>query len=320
MVIKKVLVSKYFTKEAFLQIKAELQGYSVEQVSRWESDSSATALIIRSKDLVSKDLLSKFPLVKIIVSATSGFDHFDLKLLKNHPNLTTCYSPNANISAASELTIFHILNFLKQGAALLNDKPLDRSSNILGSELSKKKVLIIGLGRIGSQVSKILNSFECEVLAYDPYAKQPSFTNAGAKKIELEEGLRAADIISLHCPLTKLTRSILNESAFSMIKKQGLVVNCARGSLICTDALIKALKAGSIGGACLDVFDQEPLSSSSPLLNFENVITTPHIGGYTAEAQKKSALEAAQQVKKWFEADVPVLSLVPPDVAWKKDL
>ncbi len=321
--IKKILISKYFTKEAFLNINTELKDYSVKQVKQWEPDIEAEALIIRSKDFINADFLSKFPKLKIVVSATSGFDHFDLDSIQNTP-LKFCYSPSANVNAAAELSLFHILSFLKKGHALLDSKNskknLHRSPEILGAELSQKKVLIVGLGRIGSLVSRSLHTLGCEVFAYDPYILDQDFLNSNATKVSLGEGLKNADIISLHCPLTRLTKHIIDEAALSETKNSCLIVNCARGPLIDEAALIRALEHKQVLGACLDVFEKEPLLEQSPLLKFENVITSPHIGGYTTEAQKKSALEAAQQVKKWFEEGEPVLSLIPPEVAWKNDL
>lgn len=317
--IKKVLISKYFTINAFEKIKEALTAYHVEQVSKWQKDESADAVIIRSKDLVHSKFLTLYPNVKIVVSATSGFDHFDFKTLKES-NIKACYSPNANVNSATEITLFHILNFFKKGQNLLSKKPTQRTREVLGSELTNKKIVIIGLGRIGTLVSKTLNILGCKIFAYDPYINPQAFINAGASSVTLDEAFQKADVISLHCPLTKLTKGLINETNLSKLKPNTLLVNCARGELINSEALIKALESGKLMGACLDVFDREPLSSSSPLLKLGNVITTPHIGSYTTEAQEKSALEAAQQVRNWFEVDPPVLSSIPPDVAWKNDL
>ncbi len=253
------------------------------------------------------------------MSATSGFDHFHLKDLE-HSSVTPCYSPNANINSATEITLFHILNFFKKGPVLLNQKPTKRTTQILGEEVSSKTVGIIGLGRIGSLVATTLNSLGGEVLAFDPYIDESAFKKAFAKSVSLDQLLEQSDIISLHCPLTKLTKNIICKETLLKMKPSSLLVNCARGELINSTALLAALQKQEISGACLDVFENEPLSEDSPLLKLENVITTPHIGGYTAQAQEKSALEAAQQVKNWFEVETPVLSSVPPDAAWKKDL
>ncbi len=203
---------------------------------------------------------------------------------------------------------------------LLSQKPTDRAPQILGEEVGSKTIGIIGLGRIGSLVSKTLSTLGCEVLAYDPYITDTDFKAALAKSVSLDVLLAESDIVSLHCPLTSLTNDLINHETLSKMHSNSLLINCARGQLVKTDALLEALSKNVISGACLDVFENEPLSEASPLRKLENVITTPHIGGYTAQAQEKSALEAAQQVKNWFEVDTPVLSLVPPNAAWKKDL
>ncbi len=293
--------------------------YQVQQATDWAPDDTVKALIVKSKDLINKRFLSSYPKAEIIVSATSGFDHFNFKELKNS-KVKFCYSPNANVNSATEVTLFHILNFFKKGRILLKQNLTKRSHEVLGEDLGSKVVGIIGLGRIGSKVSKTLNCFGCKVLAFDPYLKKEAFIKAGAQPTDLTYLLKNANVISLHCPLTKATRNIINLSTLSKINPKALLVNCARGGLVSTTALFEALNKNKIQGACLDVFENKPLPGDSSLFALENVIVTPHIGGYTVEAQEKSALEAAQQVRNWFEVNTPVLSLVPPDVAWKKDL
>lgn len=310
-----ILVSDHFTEKAFSKIENLLSDYNVKRMS--ENSNDVKALIIRSKDSISLDTLDKYPNLEIVASATSGFDHIDFKSLKKS-GVKLCYSPNANIDSASELTVFHILNFLKKGRALLTDSPLSRSNELLGEELSAKKVSIIGLGRIGSKVAAILKAFGCEVSAYDPYINPGDFK--GVKSISFDEALSSADIVSLHCPLTHVTKNMINKESLSLIKPSSILINCARGELVNEADLIESLKSQKIAGACLDVFEKEPLSEASPLLKLNNTLTTPHIGGFTAQAHEKSALEAAQQVKKWFELGSPVLSSIPPDVAWSEDL
>jgi len=191
---------------------------------------------------------------------------------------------------------------------------------MLGRELKNRKVSLIGLGRIGSAVAKKLQAFDCEVSAHDPYLNHEDFLSAGVQSVSLEQALSGSDIVSLHCPLTSKTKKMINLTSLALMQKHSILVNCARGPLINEKDLISSLKNKDILGACLDVFDKEPLSESSELRSLNSVTLSPHVGGYTLEAQNKSALEAAQQVKNWFEQDQPVLNILPPAYKWAKDL
>jgi D-3-phosphoglycerate dehydrogenase len=313
------LISPSFTKSAAHLISTHLKTYSTQVIEEWPKESGAQALIIRSKDEINKDFLKRFPNLEIVVTATSGFDHVDLSLAKK-TTVKFCYSPEANVASASEITLWHILNFLKKGPYLSSKIWEWRSGFMLGRELEKKKVSLIGLGRIGSSVAKKLQAFDCEVSAYDPYLDPEVFLNAGVKAVSFEQALSDADIVSLHCPLTFKTKRMINSKNLGSMQKHSILVNCARGPLIDEKDLILSLKNKDIFGACLDVFDKEPLSESSELRSLNCVTLSPHVGGYTLEAQNKSALEAAQQVKNWFEQDQPVLNILPPAYKWAKDL
>jgi D-3-phosphoglycerate dehydrogenase len=319
LVIKKIWISNQFTNEAAEAAAALLSNYDCFLEADFNKTSDADAALIRSKDIVDQEFFNRHSSIKIVASATSGFDHFKLKEIENH-NVALCHSPKANVCAASELSLFHMLSFLKHGKKLISEQPLTKEIKLLGSELNSKTVFIIGLGRIGSQVSKLLNAFGAKVLAYDPYIENDKFKYAMAQKTELNDGLRSADIVSLHCPLTQKTRHIISSESLALMQKDSLLINCARGELVKEKDLINALESSQIKGCALDVFENEPLSPDSRLRKLRQVITSPHIGGYTKEAQIKSALEAAQQVKNWFEDEKAVLSLVPPDVAWVRDL
>jgi D-3-phosphoglycerate dehydrogenase len=276
-------------------------------------------LIIRSKDCVNESFIKLFPKTKLFVTATSGFDHMDIKLAKKQ-NLTFCNSPKANVSSATELSLFHILSFLKQGSHTLSKKWGWKESAHLGQEVSEKTVALIGLGRIGQSVAKALTALNANIIACDPYLSKETFEKHNVEQVSLKEALEKGDIVSLHCPLTKKTKHMLNKENLKFLQPHALLVNCARGALICQTSLIEALEENKIQGACLDVFEEEPLKEESPFRSLKNAQLSPHIGGYTAEAHNKSALEAAQQVRNWFEQVDPVLSLIPPATKWANDL
>ena len=223
MAIKSLLLSPSFTVEAAKLITQTLNTYNCIHVKDWPEDSPAEAVIVRSKDPVNHDFIKRFPNLKIVVTATSGFDHIDLSLAKK-TDIKFCYSPNANVSSASELTLWHILNLLKKGSGL-SGKWDWRSPSVLGRELQSLQVCLIGLGRIGKAVAKKLQAFECKVSAHDPYLSQKVFTEVGVERLSLEDSLKKADVLSLHCPLTAKTRNLINQEALNVMKKNAVLIN-----------------------------------------------------------------------------------------------
>lgn len=314
--MKAIGISSSFSLNAQTKISTFLSNFQVERFE--EKSLPYEALIIRSRDLVNQNFLERFPKVKIIASSTSGFDHFDFKGCGE--NVVFCHSPEANAQNAAELTVFHILNFFKKGPLLFRNQPQKRSPELMSSELAGKKIALIGLGRIGTRVARFSQALGLEVLAHDPYVKEKRFQELNVTKVGFKEALKMGDIVSLHCPLTSKTAHLINKTSLSEMTSETLFVNCARGGLVDLNALIQSLENKTICGACLDVFEHEPLSKDSLLWKMPQVQLTPHIGGFSHEAHEKSALEAARQVKNWFDDPTTVLSLIPPEVEWAKDL
>ena len=275
------------------------------------------ALIVRSKDLVNEELLIRFPNAKAVVSSTSGFDHFDLNLVQKRKDIFFGYSPEANVVSCAELTLMHVLNIIKNKDL---HKYAKRQEEHLGLELNGMHALIIGFGRIGKKVAQLLQAFGVSVSAYDPYAFKRDFATLNVKQISLEEGLKEADLISLHCPQTEKTKGLVNSKFLSEMNNEAVLINCARGALIVEEDLIKALSEGLIKGAALDVFDVEPLPKESKLWSLSNVYLSPHVGGYTKKAQVRSALEALRQVEDHLSGKTNSLTPLPFEALWFKDL
>lgn len=305
----RVYISAAFNQKSVLAITNTLTDYDVVKTHGFKDieDKKAFAFIIRSKDFVEESLVKNCPNLKAVVSATSGFDHFDLQTVIVHKNIFFGYTPESNAQSAAELTVFHALNFIKKAPSLL--KTQIRKDDFIGNELKNKTVFIIGFGRIGKKVAQILKAFECRVIACDPYLNSSVFEAFNVKSVDLNEGLMEADIVSLHCPLTIKTKHLLNKTSLKYLKKEAFVINCARGELIDEMALTRSLEEKNFAGACLDVFESEPLSQSSPLLKLHTVYCTPHAGAFTTEAHTRSALAAAKQVQFILEnSDRPGLS------------
>jgi len=179
-------------------------------------------------------------------------------------------------------------------------------------ELTGKRVGIIGLGQIGSRVAKRLQGWECEVVYSDIISYSSEYEAAtGAKKVDLDELIETSDVISLHVPLDRSTEKILSDREFSMMKQGAIVVNACRGPVMDEGALIRALDAGQIAGAGLDVTEIEPIEMSNALIGRDNVVLLPHRAGSSVEAREKSIDSAVRNAKLLMTGEDPVGIVLP---------
>lgn len=277
------------------------------------------ALIIRSGTKITQELLSRFPALELIITATAGFDHIDLKAT-NERSITVSHCPMAHTHSASELTWSLVLACCRK--LLLANVAIQKGdwdrNKILGSELYEKTYGVIGLGRIGTRVAKIAAAFGMNVMAYDPYQEDEVFENLEIKRSSLEELLRSSDIVSLHVPLTRETRHLMSHEFFDSMNENSILVNTSRGEVVHEQALICALDEAKIGAAGLDVFELEPLAPDSKLFQFKNLVMTPHIGATTHEAFFRASNEAMQKLLLYFnsESDQQIKDILPPKAAW----
>lgn len=170
-------------------------------------------------------------------------------------------------------------------------------SRLRGVQLKDRTLGLVGAGRIGSEVAIRCRAFGMRVLVYDPYLTTERADDLGLALTGLDEVLTHGDIISLHVPLTDETLHLIDEDAISHMKPGAFLVNVSRGGVIDEEALAQALIDGHLAGAALDVFESEPLSPDSPLLDLPNVVLTPHLGASTVEAQELVAREIAESVR-----------------------
>ncbi|HKP71954.1 MAG TPA: phosphoglycerate dehydrogenase, partial [Pyrinomonadaceae bacterium] len=187
-----------------------------------------------------------------------------------------------------------------QANASLRGGKWDRKK-FVGVELRGKTLGIVGLGRIGRVVASRARGFEMKVLAFDPFVQPEQAHEMELELAPLEEVCRRADFISVHTPLTPETRGIIGAREFACMKPNVRLINCARGGLIDERALYEALKDGRVAGAAIDVFENEPPPPDHPLVNLEEVVTTPHLGASTREAQEGVAVTVAEQMRDYFQ-------------------
>ncbi len=253
-------------------------------------------MIVRSATKVTARVLENAPKLKVVGRAGVGVDNIDLAAATARGVLVV-NAPGGNTIAAAELTMAMMQSLARnipQANATLRSGKWDKKS-FMGVEVRGKVLGVIGLGRIGSAVAKRAQGMEMRVVAYDPYITEENAAILGVKLLPMEEVFRQADFITVHLPLNKDSKHLLDEKAFELMKEGVRIVNCARGGIIKEQALYEAMKSGKVAGAALDVFEKEP-NTESPLFEFNNFIATPHLGASTQEAQLLVAVDVAEEI------------------------
>ena len=270
--------------------------------------SKADGLITRGSIKITEELMKASPRLKVIGVHGIGCDHVDLAAAKRLRKIV-CNTPDALTVTVSEmafaLTIALLRNIVTADKAVRKGEWNRKYSDLIGSELAGKKVGIIGLGRIGEATARRVKAFDSDVLYWSRTRKPEKELKYGFRWMELDDLLEESDIISLHVPSTEETRHLIGLEQFEKMKQGVYIVNTARGKVIDEEALIKALKNGKVKAAALDVFENEPLSTDSPLCKMDNVILTPHIGASNLEGMQRMAIQVAVGVLKAIQGEEP---------------
>jgi D-3-phosphoglycerate dehydrogenase len=258
---------------------------------------TADAVLVRSATKVDAEAIAAAPLLKVIARAGVGLDNVDIKAA-TAAGVMVVNAPTSNIISAAELTVGHIISLARHippAHGALAEGQWKRSK-YTGVELYEKTIGIIGLGRIGALVAARMQAFGTNIIAFDPYITSARAQQLGVTPVTLDELLVQSDFVTIHMPKTPETTGMLGAAQFALMKPTAFVVNVARGGLVDEAELHDALVAGTIAGAGLDVFVSEP-PTGSPLLGLPNIITTPHLGASTDEAQEKAGISVAKSVR-----------------------
>jgi D-3-phosphoglycerate dehydrogenase len=257
-------------------------------------------LAIRSATKVTADLLSAATHLKVIGRAGIGVDNVDIPAATGR-GVIVMNTPHGNSITTAEHAIALMFALAREIPAANASTHAGKweKNRFMGVELTGKTLGIIGCGNIGSIVAERAKGLRMKVAAFDPYLSPDRAAELGVDKVELEELLHRADIITLHTPLTDKTRNILDAKSLAKTKKGVRIINCARGGLIDEKALNDALASGHVAGAALDVFETEP-AKSNILFGSDKVVVTPHLGASTSEAQENVALQVAEQMSDYL--------------------
>lgn len=254
-------------------------------------------LVVRSQTKVTRDALEKASQLRVVGRAGVGVDNIDVEAA-SEKGIVVVNAPTGNTISAAELTVALLLALARHLVAA--DQSLHRGewkrSSFVGMEVRGKTAGIIGLGQVGSAVARRLRAMEMTVLGFDPFVPVERAQLLGVELSGLDALLERSDFVSLHCALTPDTRHLLDAKRIRRMKRGARLVNAARGGLVDEVALLEALDSGQLAGAALDVFEEEPPSKDNPLLHHPKIVTTPHLGASTLEAQEQVAVDVAREV------------------------
>ena len=259
------------------------------------------ALLVRMTK-VDESLLSAAKHLKIIGRIGNGVDNIDLQAAQKR-NIHVMNSPTASANSTAEHTIALFLSAVRKIPEAQHSLRIGKWERNFykGTEIAGKTFGIIGLGRIGSRVALRMKSFECQVVACDPYVDS---TKAAALKVPLvgfEELLAKSDFVSIHTPLNASTRSMLNAKTIPQMKNLSVLINAARGGLVEERAILPALQSKKLLAYATDVFEMEPPDPKNHLLHHPQVVCSPHLGAQTHEAQIRVSVAMAEQIIHFFE-------------------
>lgn len=277
----------------------------------YPKDTNPEVQIARAKDAdvimianmpLKGEVISACDNLKYIDIAFTGVDHVDLEAAKAK-NVKVSNAAGYSTQAVAELSVCMMLNLLRNVPQVeARCRAGETKDGLVGSELMGKTVGIIGVGAIGERVAKLCSAFGCHVLGYKRHVtgSEPD----DIQFVSLDELLSRSDIVSLHCPLNDESRHLINKETIAKMKRGAYLINEARGPVVDSDALAKALNSGYLAGAGIDVFETEPpLSTDHPLLHSKNTIVTPHVAFASAESMETRAHIVFDNIAKWMEGN-----------------
>jgi D-3-phosphoglycerate dehydrogenase len=262
------------------------------------------AVIIRSNNEITAEVLAASKRLRVVGRAGTGLDNIDVEAATRR-GVVVMNTPGENAISTAEHTLSMLLALARRIPAA------DRSvkagkwerGKFQGVEVCGKTLGIVGLGRIGVQIAKRAVAFGMRVVAYDPFVTAETVRDASIELAPFEDVLRKADFITVHTPLTPKTQHLLGRREFEMMRTGVRILNCARGGIVDEEALCDAIDAGKVAGAALDVYETEP-PQGCRVTRYEQIVTTPHLGGSTEEAQRAVGVAIARQIGEFLAHDV----------------
>ncbi|MFB3889042.1 MAG: glyoxylate reductase [Candidatus Bathyarchaeia archaeon] len=283
-----------------------------------EKARKADALVTLLSDKIDKEVFNATPNLKMVAQMAVGFDNIDVPeatrrgiYVTNTPDVLT--ETTADFAWALLMAVARRVVEADRYVRTGQWKVAWHPDMMTGRDVYRKTLGIVGAGRIGQAVAARAAGFKMRVLYYNRSPRPEIEKTLSAKRVELDELLREADFVSIHVPLTPETTHLMNGERLRLMKKTAYLVNNSRGPVVDEKALYEALKSGSIAGAALDVFEQEPTPLDNPLLGLENLVVAPHISSGSIETRERMAVMVAEDLLAFFRGEKPA-HLVNPEV------
>ena len=290
-------------KEAVMVRNPYGRALSSEELKDSLRDADAALL---GNDVCDSEVLSSAKNLKVVSRHGVGVDNVDLEAATQN-GIIVANTPSVNKTAVAEHTMALILSLLRripQADASLRSGKWE-GLKFMGNELAGRKLGIVGLGAIGTEVAKRAKCFGMDVLYLKRRRREDLEKEMGIVYRPLEQLLRESDIVSIHLPLTPETKGMIGKRELALMNKDAYLINTARGGVVDDDSLAEALMERRIAGAALDVFGKEPPDFDGSLFQLDSVIFTPHVGAYTLEAVRKMDLISAENIVKVFHGQLP---------------
>lgn len=260
------------------------------------------ALVVRSATKITRRVIEAAPALRVVGRAGVGVDNVDVDAATER-GVVVMNTPTGNTVTTAELALSLMLSLARhvpKGDRLVRAGTWTKKG-LMGTEITGKTLGVVGFGRIGRVVADRALGLKMKVVAHDPYlAIEKGSGVPGVELLGLDELLARADFVTLHVPMSEQTKNLISKERLARMKKGARLVNAARGGLVDEAALLEALEKGHLAGAALDVFAEEPPAKGAPLLQHENVISTPHLGASSHEAQHQVAVDVAVQLGEFF--------------------
>jgi D-3-phosphoglycerate dehydrogenase / 2-oxoglutarate reductase len=320
--VKRVFYVRYVAHPCYLDIIAQRLEIRLDKLENETADDVARPIMaaahayqigsardeLKPRFHVQRDLLARMPNLLIVSTNGAGFDTVNVKDC-NDAGVLVVNQTGGNAEAVATHVLAMVLMLSKQiiqtNHALRRGTMLDRSV-FMGNDVKGRTIGIVGIGNVGRRVAELCRGlFGMQVIACDPYLDEQTIAARGAVKVTLDELLRRADFVSINCPLDEGTRGMIGTREFALMQPHAYFITTARGFIHDERALAEALQAKQIAGAGLDVWDKEPPAADHPLLQFDNVIASPHTAGMTREARANMGRIAAEQLVMTLDGKRP---------------
>ena len=316
---KTILLTNHYDSAPYSIVLSELpEGFTLEMLPENSQEKleefavKADYILASGRIRITKEVLNKTCNLKMIQRTGVGLDSLDLAAI-NEKCIPLYVNQGVNSESVAEHTLLLMLACLRKLTVVhkntVNGVWKKQEQGVQTRELAGKTVGLVGMGNIARVLVRLLKGFGVNILYYAPHRlSEETETALGIKYCDFEQMLSEADILSLHCPLTENTRHMLNAETIEYMKSGSILINTARGGLIDTNALTTALQSGKIAFAGLDVHEEEPLKAGNSIMQLDNVILTPHIGGITYDSFRQMMHDAMRNIDKFDKGDLDAIA------------